>query len=240
MRLVARFNLTNPELPKDYRPAFVSFFKNVLTNFNKELAKLYYNNSDPIMKSFTFSLLLNKPSFTEDKIKLENKMITLLLSTYDLKDGLIFHSAILNSKKTLFSLPNKNSMHIIDLKIPQVPEITESEISIKMVSPMIIRDHDKKTNKDTYLDYTNKEFCEKIKNIVLWQITDSKLDQNLVNDFSITPIDPKRTVVTAFNYNLNANLGVYKLKGHPDLLKFLYLSGIGSRRNQGFGTFNLI
>ena len=243
MRIISRFQLKIPELPKDYRPIFVSFFKNVLMNYNEVLAKQYYNDQDPIMKSFTFSILLEKPDFLAETIVLNSNTITLLVSTPDPKDGMILYSAIANSKKKTFPLPNNNEMKITKILLPKLPEIKTNEIFIKMLSPLILRHHNKETNKDTYLDYTSENFIEKAEEIIKWQISNYKPITNpdiLFNDFSIAPIKPQKTVITAFGQSLNASLGIYKLTGHPVLLNFLYLSGIGSRRNQGFGAFEIL
>lgn len=240
MRVIVSLELEKPQLPKDYRPIFVSFLKNVLTTYNKDLAQKYYNENDPIMKSFTFAVLFRKPAFTEKTITLQDTQISLILSSHDLKDSMILYNAIITNQKTNFPLPEQNNMKILDIKIPRFSEIKTTQTIIKMISPIAIRQHDKETNKDIYLDYNSENFSEETAKIISWQLKNANLNENLTNGFSITPVMPKRTVVTSFNCNINANLGVYKLTGHPDLLNFLYLGGIGSRRNQGFGAFNII
>ena len=64
---------------------------------------------------------------------------------------------------------------------------------------------------------------------------------NLSTDgFSIEVVKGKKVVVPVFGRNTDASLGVYKIKGNPELLNVLYLSGMGVRRSEGHGKFEIV
>ena len=58
--------------------------------------------------------------------------------------------------------------------------------------------------------------------------------------FSIIPIKGKKVVADIFGRKVDANIGIYKLTGSPELLNILYLSAMGSRRSEGHGKFEVI
>ena len=66
------------------------------------------------------------------------------------------------------------------------------------------------------------------------------MGMNLDSTVTITPVSPKKTVLRNFGHYMTGNLGIYTLTGHPLLLNLLYQSGIGARRSEGFGLFEIV
>ena len=50
----------------------------------------------------------------------------------------------------------------------------------------------------------------------------------------------RKTVVSFKNILINSSIGEYILEGDSELLNILYKTGIGSRRSEGFGMFEVI
>ena len=50
----------------------------------------------------------------------------------------------------------------------------------------------------------------------------------------------RKTVVSFKNILINSSIGEYILEGNSELLNILYKTGIGSRRSEGFGMFEVI
>ena len=50
----------------------------------------------------------------------------------------------------------------------------------------------------------------------------------------------KKVVVNCFGRKIDANIGIYKITGNPELLNILYQSGIGSRRSEGHGKWEVL
>lgn len=240
MRFSVVFELSKMELPKDFRPVFVSFLKNCLSHYGQAFFDEYYKDRDTIMKSFTFGVRMNRPKFNGGVVLLGGNRITFTLSTFDMRDGMIIYNAVMQRKLFTFPLPNQNSMKIISVNMVNLATINQSEIVVKMLSPLVVREHDKASNTDVYVDCSQEDFAERTKTIVAAQLSRLGMDERLMDGFSITPVIPKKTVVLSFKFNIDVSLGVYKLSGNPKLLNFLHQAGIGSRRSQGFGMFEVL
>ncbi|WP_234407910.1 CRISPR-associated endoribonuclease Cas6 [Anaerosinus massiliensis] len=238
--MVVSLELAKPELAKDFRPVFVSFIKNNLSDCGEEFFQEFYKDRDSIAKKFTFGVRMNHPKFVGDTIQLGGNLISLTLSSADAKEMMLLYNAMIKNKKKTFPLKNQNHMQMKSIRLLPEQKVHKNEFVIKMLSPMVLREHNRETNIDRYVDCTCDDFAETAKKIVQAQLSIFAMDENLVHGFTIVPVIPKKTVVTAFDYHIDVSLGVYKLTGQPELLNFLYHAGIGSRRSQGFGMFEIL
>ena len=57
---------------------------------------------------------------------------------------------------------------------------------------------------------------------------------------SIEPVKARKVVVNCFGRKVDANLGIYKLSGNCELLNILYQAGLGARRSEGHGKFEIL
>ena len=90
-----------------------------------------------------------------------------------------------------------------------------------------------------YYTYNHPDFGKTLKKNV--EIFLEKLEIPLSTEgFSIVPIKGKKIVTDIFGRKTDANIGIYKLTGSPQLLNLLYQSGMGSRRSEGHGKFEVI
>jgi CRISPR-associated endoribonuclease Cas6 len=88
---------------------------------------------------------------------------------------------------------------------------------------------------EDFNDALNKNLADK------FEAAFQKKPESLV---MLTPVDFSKNhkYVTKFNNHIyiNAWNGDYRLSGDPEILTFLYNSGLGSRNSEGFGMFELI
>ena len=56
----------------------------------------------------------------------------------------------------------------------------------------------------------------------------------------IEPVKARKTVVNTFQNKITANVGIFRLKGDLQILNLLYALGVGSRRSQGYGCFEVV
>lgn len=108
-----------------------------------------------------------------------------------------------------------------------------------MQSPLIVRQHNADTNKDEYYTYDSAEFADKLKDNVSIFLQKVNLDISM-EDFSLLPVKGKKVVVNCFGRKIDANIGIYKITGNQELLNILYQSGIGSRRSEGHGKWEVL
>lgn len=131
-----------------------------------------------------------------------------------------------------YPIANGNYMALQYLKIKPVPKITENTITIRFLSPLVVRKH-YAGEADKYYIFEDDEFSNCL-NIV----TSNRLGKDVKLD--VEPISPKKTVVKSFGVNIRSSLGTYKVTSDPDVLNELLLSGMGSRRSEGFGHFEIV
>lgn len=118
--------------------------------------------------------------------------------------------------------------------------ITTNNIKIKFLSPLVVRDRDRKARKDYYHSFSSDQFLEKLKININEQIKKCNFNSDILDDFNLIPILPKKTVVKFYEKQIECSLGIYMLHGKKELLEYLYKAGIGSKRSSGFGMFQII
>lgn len=132
-----------------------------------------------------------------------------------------------------------NSMKLISIRSSNRKDIVDDEIIVKMQSPLIVRRHDSVTNKDIYYTYADEGFskalCENV------EIFIQKMEIGVDTEgLSIEPVKARKVVVNCFGRKVDANLGIYKLSGNCELLNILYQAGLGARRSEGHGKFEIL
>jgi len=132
-----------------------------------------------------------------------------------------------------------NSMKLTSIRMQNLQEIREEEIVIRMLSPLIVRRHDAENNNDTYYTCEMDGFQEALKENTAFFIDKMNLPVSTEN-FSIQTIKGRKVVVPVFGRNTDASLGVFKLTGSVQLLNVLLLAGLGARRSEGHGKFEVV
>ena len=102
-----------------------------------------------------------------------------------------------------------------------------------------VRKHNSDDNSDIYYTYGMDGFEDALKDNIRIFVEKIGLDVS-VDEFSIQVIKGKKLVVPVFGRNTDASLGIYKLTGSIELLNILHMAGIGSRRSEGHGKFEII
>ena len=237
MRLVASFQLHENYVPCDYRVAIQAHFKRALSTYDPDLFSHLYSSN--VSKDFTFSVHLNEPIFKGEIIELKDSALIVTYSMYDRILFITLYNALLKSRFVEFPIQNGNFIRLVSLTTQADAIVSESKIRVRMLSPALARKHNRDTNKDVYLDYTNVEFESVMVNSIKSQVLKS-LGEEFICDVRFIPINPKKTVVKTRGEKLNANIGTYELHGSPIVLDYLLQAGLGGKKSQGFGLMEMI
>ena len=255
MRIKLHFELENNIIPKDYRILILSFIKNNLEkNFNESYKEIY--GEKPTVKFFTFSVYLPKPKIEKEKIELDRNYFNVLFSIYDNKQFIEFYNSfnsminkkIDNKENEKYYYPLKNNkMELKNITMVNEKNIMSNRIRIKFLSPLVLRNHKeitinkKRKGEDIYFDFNDSDFNEQINYSVSRLIKDLKLN-GVNSNIKLKPYNnlARKTVVSFKNILINSSIGEYILEGDSELLNILYKTGIGSRRSEGFGMFEVI
>lgn len=238
IQLKLEFQTEKPELPQELDRLIVSFIKASLENYSKDLFEGLYDKNKSIIKPYTFSYYLPGARFQAEKILLSENKFTMFFSNADLGQTIHFINAFKLMKFQKYSM-NNNSMQLRDVRSQNRQEITDSEIIVKMQSSLIVRQHNSLDNTDVYYTYDNPEFVEVLKRNVECFLQKQSLVVS-TEDFSIMPVKGKKVVANVFGRKVDANIGIYKLSGQPELLNLLYQAGLGARRSEGHGKFEIV
>lgn len=233
-----QFKLENKFLPKDMDKLIVSYLKAATMNYSKDLYEKLYDKSQSIIKQYTFSYFLPDAQFKEDRIELGRNEFSLFFSDSDQKELMHFFNAFQMFKFRRYPM-QENSMQLVSVYMQKLDDITDNEIVIKIQSPLIVRRHNSDDNSDVYYNCDMDGFAEALEDNV--RIFIEKTGLNVSDEgFSIQVIKGKKVVVPVFGRNTDASIGIFKLTGTCELLNILHLAGIGARRSEGHGKFEII
>lgn len=249
MRINLNFELESNIINKEYRLAIISFIKHSLENYSPNTYNALYKDNTK-MKSFTFGVYLPDAEINDENIKLSSKYINITFSIFDNELFIELYNSfnsMINKKYTY----NNNSMIITLRKITMQNEkpIKQNRILIKFLSPLILRNHNRETNKDIYLTFKDENFnsllnqsIERLAKEFNFESSEIKLTPvRMTDDNGNTIQEESKTTAVPFKDNLiSASFGKFCLEGDITLLNNLYKTGIGSRRSEGFGLFEVL
>lgn len=239
MRILLKFSTSNKFMPKDYRRAFISFFKKTLSNVadGKYYQSYYLSNQ---RRPFTFAVKLPKPNFLKDKIIIDKEEIQLVFSTGDSKVGFVFMSAFIAQKGKKFNLQFDNAITLTSVLQVNEKTVCSNSALIKMDSPLCLRQHNGEGNKDRYISIADQHFGENAKKIITEQLIVEGFSNNLVNDVEIVPVNAKKTVIFHYGCSIECSLGDFIINADKSIINYFLKYGIGSRKSSGFGCISLI
>lgn len=237
MRFKMYFELEKANISIQYRKFLISFIKNAINKYDENLFKEIYKDNNK--KTFAFATILPEPYFKCDNIELKSNKFSVIFTIYNYVYALHIYNSILKQKFQKFSL-HQNSMTLKNIVMIKEQDIDCDFINIKMISPIICRNHDRVTLKDMYYAYNRKEFEKYIKINILEQMKHENLNEDLIENFKIEPIKGKKIVVKLYEKQIECSIGTFRLEGNTELLRYLYKSGIGAKKAMGFGVFDIV
>ena len=227
-------------LPKSHNHLLQGFIYSLLDPLlRKRLHKEGYPYEKRRFKLFTFSRLLGKVKMFKEYFQF-NPPLKLIISSP--KDEILQSLAegLLKSPEVILG---KNTVYIDSINVAARSSFNH-KVTIKMLSPVTIRstlygaDGSKKSY---YYSPFEKEFCRLIKENLRkkYKIVFNK---NLGHDFefSIKPqkVPPSSEKIIIYKGTvIKAWMGIYEIKGNPEVIALSYDTGLGAKNSQGFGCW---
>lgn len=242
MRFLITFKLKVKEIPSDYRRKIISFLKKSFESYNKDIFNKYYKDKDPIEKPYTFSVYLGKAIFSKDIIVLENDKIYFTFSTIDMEVGLHFYNAVIGTKGKEFYLDDENNMTLEDIKLIKEKVIKANEVIFKTLSPILIREHNKDTNRDWYYSFEDQDSIGLLKESMSYQAVNyfGTTAAKDVDEIVIKDLHMKKIVINHYGVMVTGNVGTFQMEGKQYLLDYFYKAGVSSKKSEGFGLCNIV
>lgn len=231
------FELEKPNLDIQYRKSLISFIKHSIQSYDENLYQEMYKDNNK--KTFAFGAILSEPKFEKDTIFLSSNQFKIIFTAYNYLYALHIYNAFLQQKFKKFSL-YQNSMTLKNITMIPEKTINSNKINVKMISPLIVRNHNQETLKDMYYSFEREEFNKYIKINILEQMRNENLDESLLDGFKISPIKAKKIIVKLYEKKIECSVGTFELEGEKKMLDYLYKAGAGSKKAMGFGLFEII
>jgi CRISPR-associated endoribonuclease Cas6 len=201
--------------------------------------ELYGQNA---LKEFTFSVYFGRATFGKQAITLENDHLILNISTANAELCKYLFNGLMSLRNQTFQWLQHTHVTVEQITIIPQQKITENQVFLKALSPLVVRDHNKETNKDWFYSVEAPEFLEILKRNMTAKLIPLLGDYILydIEELELIPVHMKKTVVRFYDRQMECSLGRFSLSGKPHLLNYLVQSGIGSLTGSGFGMCEIV
>lgn len=223
MRFKLFFDLENENMCVQYRKNLLSYIKKSLEEYSEEEYKRFYNQKDPIMKPYCFSVFFKDCKFEGENIVVHSKTMEVNFSTSDYSAGIALYNAFNFQKNKKFSL-YQNSMTLKNIILLPEKQIKEGQVMIKFLSPLVVRNRE--NQKDYYYSYEHDKFLDTLKLNIKIQLQISDLAEDVIENLKLEPIKAKKTIVKFYEKKMETSVGTFYLSGNPVLLNYLYKTGM--------------
>lgn len=227
------YQLSNPYLPVEYRRGFASLIKEALRCFNFPLFNRYYARPH-ILKPFTFSVYFPGLSGQEGDQFNVGQVAILNFSTrsgeYELVAN-VYNGLLKQRVYPLF----ENRLQLEYLRFLPERAITSNSAIFKTMAPVLVNN---KGKVDWYL-LPDEEGFEEGLHFAVQEVCRTFLGFSEA-EIEFKGIALKRKVVRHYGMNMQGFVGVFELRGRPEVLNLIYHIGLGVRRSQGFGMLELV
>lgn len=243
MRIKVEFETKAEEFSLEYRRKFISYLKSAFEDYNQDLyAALYENGHTP--KSFCFSVyFLPEAKVSREGVTLHSKRFITYFTTPDVLMGIHLINALLGRGNRWFPLADcENQLKVLSVTKMQEYPINANALAFKILSPIIVRDHDRKVGRDWYFTFEDEEFGSVWKRNLKSELrqTFGRDVRSDIDALQIKPIRLKKTVIFNYGIYIPGTIGTFMLEGEKYLLEYLYKAGMGSRRSLGFGCLDVV
>ena len=238
LQFILEFHLEKPQMPLEFDRLMVSFLKGASRNYSEDMFERLYDKSKSVIKTYTYSMYLPGARFMKETVELSENRFRMFFSDADMGQMVHWFNAFNLFRFKTYPM-NNNSMKLVSIRTQNRKEIEDSEIVVRMQSPLIARRHNAEDNMDTYYTYDNTEFSDVLRENA--QTFLDKLNINISTEgFQVIPIKGRKVVTNCIGRKVDGNIGIYKICGCPELLNVMYQAGSGVRRSEGHGKWEII
>lgn len=240
MRFDVNITLNDKEIPKDKNRMFLSYIKHNLSKNSKKCFELLYGEGITDRKSFAMASYLPGAIFKENTITIPKNKIKLTISVVDMGLGVEIFNSMMGSVNNTYKYKNCE-LTTTSVKLLREKRIEHTSEIFKTLSPIVVRNHEKETNKDWFYDLSEPKgqeiFLRNLKYQLEEEIPESKY---FLDELELEVLKNKKTVAKNYGINVQCNLCVIKIIAKSFILEHLYKSGVGSYKSQGFGLLDII
>ncbi|HWQ71421.1 MAG TPA: CRISPR-associated endoribonuclease Cas6 [Desulfitobacteriaceae bacterium] len=243
MRIKVEFETKEETLPINYREKFLSYLKKAFEDYNQDLYQALYE-SGANFKALCLAIYFRpEVEILKMGITLKSKRFVATFTTRDVMMGVHLINTLLSRRNRWAPLADTgNKLKITAVTKIQEHEITTDTAAFRILSPLVVRDHDGKEGRDWYLTFEDETFEAVWKRNLKTELR-NVLGRDAGRDverLKIEPIKLRKTVVLNYAIHIPCTIGTFVLEGEPYLLDYLYKAGMGSKRSLSFGCLDIL
>lgn len=232
MKYIVKLELKNPVIKSDYRRIIISFFKKAISSYMDGYFYDELYQSGAKKKSFVWSIAFNKPVFKGEKMELEGNEVNMTLKFEEQQTALIYYSSLLIMKNKAFPIGDNNEISLKSIKMISEKDIAEDYAGFKVLSPICLKCHSRENKKDRYLTVEDGDFAVELERKLKEDI--QHMDEEIDNlKFDLSSL--KKIIVPVYGIKIPVTIGKFIVSGDRRILNHILKTGLGSKRNSGFG-----
>ena len=239
--------------PINWRSKILRVLKVGLKKCDDDIFEEFFGSAK--QKNYTWAAYFQNVKFEKDRIRFlgDEKRVTINFSVYDNVDSLNIYNAFSSIRFKEIKISDETKVVVTNISILPRQFIKNDVLVVKTMSPIVCRDHNQETKKDTYYIGTDEKFSEIIKRNLYLRLKELKGEyvKKDIEDLIIDSSQIKKVVVKHYDktkkdktldsenkFNgkyLDTSVGVLKLEGKSYILDYIYNAGLGSITGSGFG-----
>ena len=140
-------------------------------------------------------------------------------------------------KGKAFPLENGNHMELQSIKMVREPKINNELVIFKVRSPICLKKHPDRTNRDWYVSIDDSEFALELEKKLLEDLPYMK---DKIKELKFNFDGLRKIVISSYGIKIPVTIGEFIIQGNTEILNHILKNGIGSKRNSGFGLVEAI
>lgn len=244
MKVRINFSAKDKKFPLSYRMMIISLIKKSLEISDEQYFKdIYYygEKKNKKIKPFTFAVFFKDYNIEQDIVNL-NGSGSIIISTCDYNFGINLYNGLIKLNEYEYK---EFSIILEKIILEKEKNVNESRIFCKTLSPIHVKD---KNNKPVSIE--DDRFEDELNYICDLSLANFR-GEGLKEKLYLTPVKMNKVVAKEkisdfrkINNNdyiyIEGYKGTFYLEGNIQDLRLLMQIGLGFRRSEGFGMFDLV
>lgn len=240
MRMMISVALSKPEISHEYRSLVTTVMKEQFEQL--QVIPNYASYFSDATQPYCFSVYLPKSRF-EEVIKLDSPKFKIIFSSGNMTCFNDF-SALFEKLKGEKIEVDDNRWTVRSIVNVEEQKVTSEQTHIRMLSPLVLMRARSNDDNPRWIGLSDNGFQEAFKMQIIKTITELGLPEKIADGLQLIPSagDRKAKEVHVLHKGVYVRsiVGDMTLCASQELTQLLYQIGIGRKRKEGFGLFEIV
>ena len=107
-------------------------------------------------------------------------------------------------------------------------------------SSIVVRNHNRESNKDKYFTVEDENYINELEKNIKIQCEKAGYTLEDIEKIKVNEVNGRKIVSKNYGVYIDSVSGIFDISATPEILKYLYTVGLGSKRSAGYGTIDLV